>query len=283
MKAKPLRNFITIKAIESALKKPAPNRIPISSPGCLKNNFYSVKVNFPDGTFVADKNFETAISGLFFNKDVESGLDCFLLKDLLKKQEFHVEITHYYNRYGIIVETGLSYFLRRMLFLHLLIKYKDVARQKIFNKKRLVRRDRIEVLAYLTERSIKEPDANISSLSLGVGLYSKRWFYHPERQELQAYLSMLLGSLEESGDLKKVEYYYKVSPKALVTLSEFERDEQKHRDILLNGRKMVMLTAALVAVTVMQSNLFAEGVGLAVEFVMGLINDTKLMVPKKGG
>lgn len=77
-------------------------------------------------------------------------------------------------------------------------------------------------------------------------LYSKRWLFHPDRESMKNHYKLIFESLVESGDLTKNDHAYKLSSKALNTISEYERDEQKHFDSQNSARKTRNLTKAII-------------------------------------
>lgn len=252
--------LLKLKAVNWAMKKPAPNIIRTSSPGCLENNFYAVSLLFDDKEFVVEKVLK-GVGYLGCLRDGEKWFDFCVSKELLKNKGVRVNIIHYFKRYNREMYSATAFYLGKVFFVHRVEQVKEFLLQFLFNRKRLVRKERMELLKYFAENTIKNPNYSVSSLSVGIGIYSSRWFYHPGRKEVQSHISLILESLVDSGELKRMSNSYKITPKALATLAEFERDEEKHKDIVSNGRLMVFLTAALVMYTVGSSEIFSEVYG----------------------
>jgi len=60
----------------------------------------------------------------------------------------------------------------------------------------------------------------ISSMGLMTKLYSINWVLHPSKEEQQNKLELYLDSLVESGELRKVNYDYVVTGKAISTIEK---------------------------------------------------------------
>ncbi|HDZ9392160.1 TPA: hypothetical protein RUZ63_003389, partial [Vibrio cholerae] len=60
-------------------------------------------------------------------------------------------------------------------------------------------------------------------------------------------------SLVASNDLIKEKYGYKLSCYAMVSLSQFEQDERKHKETLKQSKAMSWLTFVLIIVGLMQA------------------------------
>jgi len=96
-------------------------------------------------------------------------------------------------------------------------------------------------------------DFGMSSISLMSLLYSNRWVFHPEKDELIRYCSFLLSSLAASGDLIERQGTFTLAGKALATISEYEEDYRRHRDQIVLQRILAFLTVALVIVGAVQA------------------------------
>lgn len=109
----------------------------------------------------------------------------------------------------------------------------------------------MELLQYLVERSIQSPRAKFDPLFLGMQLYSRKWFFHPGKDEHKEHLKFFLESFAESGELKRDDGGYVLSGKALETLSNHELEKQQHRDNLATARVGNNLTWAIVIVGIL--------------------------------
>lgn len=123
-----------------------------------------------------------------------------------------------------------------------------------------MRSERIETLKLILEETIENRTFIVSSVSLSGLLYTQKWVFHPDKSRQLAYNDLLLKSLVESGELTSVQYGFKLSPKALVTISEYEEDQKRHRDNLAQSSATKWLTFALIIVGLVQAGVTYYGV-----------------------
>jgi hypothetical protein len=133
---------------------------------------------------------------------------------------------------------------------HEIVKLRDRVGQSLYNKKRLVREERMELLRHLLGRKIDNPKDEIYPLLLAVQKYSRKWLYHPNKDKHKAHLELVLDSFVNSGELIKKNMNYVVTCKALVTLSKFEFNVQRHQDQIKTAKVGNRLTWAIVVVGV---------------------------------
>jgi hypothetical protein len=238
-----------LPAINIALKKPAPERIRLSSPGCLENDFFETNITIPslNWKFLAQSKELGGYSGFLWEND-KNGRNATLLSKTLERNDFTFEITHYYQGYQFVYTSPLHLMFSRATYRHKIAKIKDKLAQSIFNKKTLIRSERMELLNYIVEKTIDQPSYTTDSMSIGTHMYSNRWFHHPKRKEHQAHFKLILESLVESGELNNTDYRYSVTGKALATLSEYESDQQKHQDNINAAKTAHGLTRALIII-----------------------------------
>lgn len=234
-------------AIKLALQKPSPARIPLSLPKCSSNDFFTVHLERPDKdwNFFCEKVSDSELKGYVWtgNQDVK--------QKSLQKSEINIKgtiikITHYYKGTILEYDSAISFFWARVTQRHKLIYRKENIAQIIFNSKKLLRADRIQVLEYILGKTKEDHKYSVSALSLATELYSKRWFRHPERSEIQNQYNLILESLVSTGDLHKENQAYKLKPKALDTISEYELNQQRHFDNQNNEKKTRVLTGAII-------------------------------------
>lgn len=241
-------NNFKLFVIKFALKKPAPKTIPLSLPRCAENDFYCVFLDFQELNirFYCKVESETEYSGFMWESNGES-IPVRVRKEVLKNNKYKLNVEHYYK--GLIKEyhKPASFVLLSVIFQsHKWAYNKDKIEQSLFNNKKLVRTDRYKLLEYLLEKTNSNPDYKTDSLSLGMELHSKRWLLHPDRKAHDNHYKFIFESLVQSGDLVKERFSYKLSPKALTTMSEYERDEQKHLDSMHNAKRTHQLTGWII-------------------------------------
>lgn len=236
-------------AIEKALEKPSPGSIPLNGPRALENDFYSVHLEDSTGKDQVwlkkktDKGYQA-----FVRTGSNSGKNKTLSQKDIENFKYDLRIEHYYKGYQFNYRNHIKFLLAYVFRWHLFVVFRDKYSQKRFNRKPLIRAERMDLLQYLVERSIQKPKDKFDPLFLGMQLYSSKWFYHPEKDEHQEHLKLLLESFVESGDLRLNDGAYVLSGKALETLSNHDLEQQKHQDNLATAKVGNTLTWAIVIV-----------------------------------
>lgn len=230
-----------------AFKKPAPNRIPMSLPKCADNNFYSVYIEIPEYgmKLYCKEESKNGLGGVLWIND-DDGAEACVLKNVLDTSKWKLKIQHYYKGWVLEYNSAFLFCIQNLLQKHRFLYSKDRLAQTIFNNKKLLRSERIKVLEYVLEQTSLNPSYQTGPLQLGMDLYSKRLLLHPDRESVNNYCKLIFESLTVSGDLVKSDYSYKLTSKAMNTISEYERDEEKHFDSLNSARKTRNLTKAII-------------------------------------
>ncbi|MWJ26724.1 hypothetical protein GPM19_00630 [Halomonas sp. ZH2S] len=237
------------RAIDKALEKPSPGSIPLSGPRALENDFYSVHLEDSTGKDQvwlkgkADQGYEALVRA-----DNDSGNDKILTQREIENTGYTLRIEHYYKGYQFNYSSPLKFLLAYYFRWHRWVIFRDRNSQKRFNRQPLIRMERMNLLQYLVERSIQKPREKFDPLFLGMQLYTRRWFFHPGKDEQKEHLKLLLESFAESGELKRDNGGYVLSGKALETLSNHELEKQQHRDNLATAKVGNNLTWAIVVV-----------------------------------
>ncbi len=239
------------RALNKALEKPAPERITLSSPGAMDNDFYSVKLEDTESNtrILIRKRKKAGYEALVW-KGEQPGKAKTLSEEDIDPAKFDLRIEHYYQGYQFDYTDPGKFLLMDLARWHKLVKFRDPVSQSLYNKKRLVREERMELLRHLVERKIDNPRDEIYPLMLAVQKYSRKWLYHPDKDKHKAHLELVLDSFVDSGELTKKGTNYVVTGKALVTLSEFELNVQRHQDQIKTAKVGNRLTWAIVFVGV---------------------------------
>ena len=237
------------RAIDKALEKPAPGSIPVSGPRARENDFYAVHLvdNTGEEQIWLKEKTEKGYEALV-RKDNDSGDSTALSQEDIERAGYGLRVEHYYKGYQFNYSSPLKFLLANACNWHRWVIFRDSYSQKRFNRQPLIRAERMELLQYLVERSIQKPREKFDPLFLGMQLYSRKWFFHPGKDEHKEHLKLLLESFAESGDLKRDNGGYVLSGKALETLSNYELEKQKHRDNLATAKVGNNLTWAIVIV-----------------------------------
>jgi len=230
-----------------ALRKPSPNRIPMSLPRCADNDFYSVHIEVPEYgmKLICKAESKKGLEGFLWINERDGGEAC-ILKSTLDNSKWSLKIEHYFKGWVLEYNSPFLFCVQNILQKHRFLYSKDKLAQTIFNNKKLVRAERIKVLEYVLEQTSIKPGYRTDPLYLGMEMYSKRWLFHPDRESMKNHYKLIFESLVHSGDLIKQDHSYTLSPQALSTISEYERDEQKHFDSENSAKKTRNLTKAIV-------------------------------------
>lgn len=167
-------------------------------------------------------------------------------------------ITHYYGL-ATVSYTGIVDFAIGRLTLWPYIKIHCVETvskldQYWFNKKKLITKDRIDLLKFLVVQA-STGNSSFDELGLMTQLYSVKWVLHPDQDSQRGKLEFYLESLVDTGELKKVNHKYFLTGLALRAIDEYEEDERKHTENVKIQRRMIWLTAAIAALTLVQAGI----------------------------
>jgi hypothetical protein len=167
-------------------------------------------------------------------------------------------ITHYYGLSSVEYRGIADFILNRLTgwpYLKIrIVRLLDHLGQYVFNKKKLYTKQRIELLKFLVDRAL-DGQAEHNPLDLMSGLYTMRWFLHPQGDQQQNRVEFYLNSLVETGELKHINYKYIVTGKALRTIEEYEEQERKHTENVKMQWRMFWLTVVVAIGTIVQAGL----------------------------
>lgn len=125
--------------------------------------------------------------------------------------------------------------------------------QYFFNKKKLVSKQRNDLLAFMISDQIDRTHKGINSLDLMTKLYSIKWILHPEGDQQQEKLELYLDSLVKSGDLELINDEYVVTGNAIRTIEKFEEEERRHVENVKMQKKMFWLTIIIALLALIQA------------------------------
>jgi hypothetical protein len=231
----------TLRIIE---RKPAPDSIPRSGEAAEKQDCYMAVIRgMAAGThLIVDSSNATGVSGRLFGQAVPLGPQTITWGEL---EKLNLEITHFLGPYDFKYVSPWKFLWAHISKWPQLYRIGQRLRQVWFNRKKLVRVDRMRALRHLVEERIGRRDAQSSPVQLLAEIHSFRAFFHPNKDEQLAYSTLLMDSLVASGDLSYEQGSYKVTPKALVTLAHYDEDNRRHRDNKIIQWLVVLLTIIL--------------------------------------
>ncbi|RWN24289.1 hypothetical protein [Mesorhizobium sp.] len=248
------RRFALRTAIKQAVKQPVKYPLITSEPGSFSNNFLAVKLSDNPNpriwTFRIESINGDEVTGIYFAQVGGLGTSKVYKINELLGQRF--EGTHYYRGLHPSYATPEGFLLASFFSLSfLLLQYNRIA-QFFFNRKRLARRDRTNVLRLFLENTVRKHDFAVGEVGVLSRLYGKRWHRHSQGDALMAYYGLILESLAGSKDLIKEAGGYRLTPKGIETLDQYEGQESRHRDNFRIQFILAALTAILAAITLTQ-------------------------------
>lgn len=170
----------------------------------------------------------------------------------------NLRITHYYGLSEVRYEGVFDYLVNRITgwpYLKIrVVQVLDRISQYFFNKKKLYTKQRMDLLKFLVARALDGKTDN-DPLDLMTGLYTMRWYLHPQGERQQQKVEFYLDSLVETGELKYVNHRYVVTGKALKTIEEYEEQERRHTENVKMQWRMMWLTLAVALAAVVQAGL----------------------------
>jgi len=196
--------------------------------GAQQDCYSAVVTGLPgDRHMIVSSSNSIGVVGRVFGPDAPAETQTIPWGDL---EALNVEITHFLGTHDFKFRSP-----RKFLWAHIskwpwMYRLVQRVRQAFFNRKKLVRVDRMRALRHLVEERIGRRDARCSPVQLVAELHTFRAFHHPNIDEQLGYAALLLDSLVASGDLSNNQGSYAVSPKALVTLAQYDEDNRRHRD-----------------------------------------------------
>lgn len=252
-------NTIQILTLKHLLKKPTPSKIPRSGIGAesVDCNVVYLRSQKQSWTLLLEKICHHGVTGKYWNNNEALGAVSIPFNLM---GEFEFDITHFYGPYDLRYHSINQYLLKGIVPINKAKILIGKGQQFLFNKKELIRSERIEVLKIILEKELDEGGYETSSLSLSTLLHTEKWVFHPDKTRQQRYYNLLLESLKDSGDLIKTTYAFKLSSKALITISQFEEDQKKHRENIQQSKSMRRLTFALIFVGLIQASVTLYGI-----------------------
>lgn len=126
--------------------------------------------------------------------------------------------------------------------------------QYIFNKKKLVTKQKVDLLRILLSRHL-EGNTSLDSFHLMSDLYTIKWVLHPDGDAQRRKLALHLDALAHTGELKRQQDRYVLTGLALSAIEEYEEQERRHTENVKTQKLMVWLTLAIVLLTLVQAGL----------------------------
>jgi len=155
-------------------------------------------------------------------------------------------IKHYYRRHEIEYISLSAFWWGRLSGKAYRISAGAYFHQAWFNRKKLVRDERLDFLRFVYQKTLADPRYRVDELVILREKYGESILDHPECIEVSHYYGLLIASFVETNDLVKEGSSVRLGPKALYTLSKAEEENRRHRDAVIYQRILLFLTLGLV-------------------------------------
>ena len=157
--------------------------------------------------------------------------------------------THFLGAYRYEHRSPMSLLLCHYLGWDRLKRRVDKIMSMLLDLREPVRIQRMELLRHLARRKIDYGERPVGIVQLQLEIYGYRGFRHRSRGRISNLLRLLVDSLVESEDVRaQGADRFEISARGIATLSEFDANEQRHKDDLRIKRALNLLTLALVIV-----------------------------------
>jgi hypothetical protein len=247
-----LRDWWTVRvrrgAIRIAVRRPMPDTLTY---GDVRNNNYQIRLGTRDENFMFSSKaiLTNGLEGRCFFEG-NSGADASLPNNQIAKMKF--EIIHHYKEFNFTTASPALFIAARIVRYPFFAACSHRVAQFLFNRRRLARQDRIAILRYIFDRTIQDPDFHTSRFDLPSNIYGMRFWGRDDHDSHLSYYGIVLDSLLESADLRKVEHGYALTPKAVATLDAHETQQERHSDNIRIQRTIAAITVVLAILAAAQ-------------------------------
>ena len=243
-----MQKIIRRWAIEIAHRRPAPNRIPLSSPGVFSRNYFTIHLgeapHFRE--YVVNSLGTRGMVCFHFNTETNERTEATVPYSSLRHLVPH--ITYYFRDLQVDYHGAADFLINLAWQRHWFALASERAAQFFFNRRELVRKDRMDALRHFVSATQRNREFTSSVVGYMTALYGPRWIRHPDDENLLNFHSLILESLVQSEDLQSDGVYYRLRAQALATLDEYEREERHHRDQFRQQYVLLALTFGLIVV-----------------------------------
>jgi hypothetical protein len=253
----PIEFRLATRLFAKALECPCPQLIPRSGEAGAKVKCFTIYIDKDGAPYLLVRGLSVGAlsclewTGERFDKPVEIPLSDIASQD--------VSITHFYGHGEVQYQGVFDFALGRTFYLPYLkihaVRAIGSADQYFFNKKKLLTKQRIDLLRFLVQSKLDGRPIS-SPIDLMTGLYSIKWALHPDRDPQQKRLKFYLDSLVDTGELKLIDHKYQLTGEALKAIEIYEEQERKHTQNVKIQRRMFWLTVAIVLLTAAQAGLY---------------------------
>ena len=170
------------------------------------------------------------------------------------------KIKHYYGTATLFFD-GLedyarAHYLRWPYFLIHLQRWFERAGTELYNRRRLVLHQRLDLLTFMVEQAA-DGKKLFNSLDLMTDMHSLRWITHPRGESVRNRVDLYLDSLVDTGELTKHQGDYVLTGRALRLVEDRAVQERMHRQSIRIQWLIVGLTFVAELLTLAQMGLIA--------------------------
>jgi len=216
-----------------AVRRLAPSRIPMSNGRLQSRNYYLIYLRHNgDGNSldVTSVDHQGVVAGKYCKYP-----DCDIYRSELcipnkKINEYEFEIIAFIREIQLTYKSALVFLIHKYTFYPWITIYADRIRQFLFNQRNVSSQKRIKVLRHIIGKTLEDPNYCFNQVGIAVEIHGKRVVHHPSWNLLIAQYRTLIDSLVDSGEIERKSSYYRILPRALKTLEEYEEEERKHTE-----------------------------------------------------
>lgn len=251
-----ITNRVTNDVLQTVLSRPCGSRIPRSGEKGAAVNCFTIAIDAGDEPNLIIQSLEDGQLGCIQWDGRSYSIKKNFPITAFNAKEFR--ITHFYGLSEIRFTGVLDYVVNRItrwpyIVIHV-VRILSKFDQYLFNQKKLISKERTGLLKILVNKAL-DGRAEHEPLDLMTGLYSIKWFSHPQGEEAKIRLKFYLESLVETGELRKVNGKYVVTGQALRAIEEYEEQERKHSENVKMQWRALYVAVAVAALTVVQTGL----------------------------
>lgn len=244
--------FLWKRALRKHAKSPSPIIIPLSGPEVYKRNYYSFSL---ENSVTNDYHFvlshdERNIYTKRYIENAPSEDDAIPFETL---HNFRFRAKYYKRMHEFEFDSLIKFVVWTGLKIPDIQQGLTEVDQWFYDRKSLATHDRYKILAYLVENATERPNSNFSVLSVMAKLFEQRVVLHPDFQNRKAYYQLIFSSLESENLIERVDYQYRLSPKAITALHHYEEEKRRHNAGAKIQRTLAWLTGIAAVSAVAQA------------------------------
>lgn len=247
---------LRLKLLCSALAKAAPDRVPRSGPDAESVDAYVVRAELSSTNPIIAKSITgNGVECLEFDGQRYATKSVRSIDSILDSE---VEVIHYH---GLAQTTYLGWsdfaigHIFRLPYVKAWLHFRSESfEQYLFNKRKLVTKQRIELLKAVLDAQLNTGHAP-SSIDVMVQLYSIKSVLHPEYERLEQQIELYLDAFVQTGELSKQSISYVITGKGIAAIEAFEEQSLRHGEAIAVQGRMFWLTVVIAALAAIQAGL----------------------------